>query len=253
MRVLSALAVSSALLVSAASAQQSEAVWMSGTFPSENGTGESAYLTFGIPETDAIAFNASCESGVQGPSIPVMLLVDFGDRPNGTPMNVDFLTAGFSAEYAGVVEIASSEYAGIALNIGIEDPLWSVLSRNRQIAFGGAGLPKINIPLTGSAPEVGKFLAACRANFAAYDANVTPTISVVDYQCDDGTSLRVGYDNSRSYTVALITYGSMVDMPLVQAISGSGERYSNGDTTLHSKGPNAFFQTGSTERNCTEK
>ena len=232
-------------------AEDGGAVWSFSADPAGNNAGSSAYLTFGIPETDAIAFSATCESGLAGPEIPVMLIVDFGANPDGTPVAVEFLSAGFNADYGGEVSVVSSEYAGVSLGIGIGDRLWPVLQRNRSVTFGIEGMAQTTVPLAGSATPVRDFLAACRANFAAYDASATPDIDVVEYACDDGTSLVVDYDNSRSYSIALVTFGTMTGVALIQVISGSGAKYSNGDMTLHSKADEAYFESGGTGRTCT--
>ena len=76
------------------------------------------------------------------------------------------------------------------------------------------------------------------------------------FDCHDGTSMRVTFDNSRSYAVALVTHDSMEsdvvseDVPLIAVVTGSGAKYSNGDYTLTTKSGEALLTRGETLYRC---
>ncbi len=238
-------------LVAPASGHDSRAGWSLDFTQSEDARSTDVHLSFGGPEPVASPFNAFCKAGVQGPAVSVRLDLGVDGRSNGETIVVEFVSNGFDADYSGTV--SGSERAETVLNVGIDDPLWDVLARNDTIAFGGTGQPMTAISLKGSADPVRAFVDACRTRFAAYDSSVGPTdLQIVDYACEDGTALKVTYDNSRSYSVAQVTYGTMSQVPLIQVVSGSGARYSNGDATLHTKADSAFISVGGEEHRCTE-
>ena len=68
-----------------------------------------------------------------------------------------------------------------------------------------------------------------------------------------GTTFEARFDNSRSYSVALLTLDGDPEIALIQGPSGSGVRYSNGDYTLHTKGDDALLSRGDELRRCRAK
>ena len=65
----------------------------------------------------------------------------------------------------------------------------------------------------------------------------------VAYQCDQGKRLVVRYPTGAKYVMVMLPDR---EFRLDQTVSGSGIRYSNGRTTLQSKGDEAFLEEGTT-------
>ena len=228
-------------------AQDRGAIW-SFTQSSAGGVAEAvSTLSFGVSQADAIAFDAVCRNSEPGTSVQVLLLIDHGQRQDGDAAPVKFLSAGFDATYAGTVSIVSSEYAGIRVDVGVDDPLWAVLAKNRRISFGVNGGDSVRVSLRRSAKPVQRFIAACRAHFAAFDAQSQPSavdLKTYQYECEDGSTFQAQFDNSRSYSVAIIAPEGQPKIELKEAVSGSGARYSNGDIELHTKAETALLSQG---------
>lgn len=229
----------------------SDAKWFVQTYSSEDSGQPKTFLIFGTPETDAIAFSASCEKGQRGPALMADLLIDFGNIAPSQPIDVNLQGPSLSATYAGKVFKDSSEYAGVRLAIGIDDPLWQVFSKPGELVLQAENLVPVTIPLQGAESPVQDFLKTCRAYFAAFDAAATPEQdSVYRYDCEDGSRLQARYDNSRSYSVAHVSHAGQAEVALIQVISGSGAKYSNGDLTLHTKAGDALLIDGETVYRC---
>lgn len=124
-----------------------------------------ASLVFGIPETDAIAINATCESGNPGPFVPVMALIDLGGMPNGLPVQVEVRAGAFNKVYQGTVSFLSEEYSGAQLAIPIEDSFWAVLDSGQPVSIGAVGRPPVTLNAPGSVDAVSRFLDRCQAVF----------------------------------------------------------------------------------------
>lgn len=228
-----------------------DAKWFVQTYSSADSGQPKTFLTFGIPETDAIAFSARCESGQGGPELMVDLLIDSGDIAPSQPIDVNWQGPNLKATYAGKVFKDSSEYAGVRLAIGIDDPLWQVFSKTGELVLQAKNLAPVTIPLQGAERPVQDFLKTCRAYFAAFDAAATPEQdNVYLYDCEDGSKLRARYDNSRSYSVAHVSHAGQTEVALIQVVSGSGVKYSNGDLTLHTKAGDALLIDGETVHRC---
>lgn len=61
------------------------------------------------------------------------------------------------------------------------------------------------------------------------------------YVCEDGTTFEARFDNSWTYSIAVLMLKDQAEIPLIQAPSGSGVIYSNGDYTLHTKADSAVL------------
>ena len=122
-------------------------------------------LFYGVPETDLFLFRATCEEGYQGPFIPVLMDVEFGDLPGGVPQGVLVRGTGFEQIYRGTVSIAGSESAGIQTAIRITDPIWTAMQDSDEISFGVANQPTLEIPMDGDISAIREFLDGCRAQF----------------------------------------------------------------------------------------
>lgn len=75
------------------------------------------------------------------------LLIDFGNIAPSQPIDVNLQGPSLSATYAGKVFKDSSEYAGVRLAIGIDDPLWQVFSKPGELVLQAENLVPVTIPL----------------------------------------------------------------------------------------------------------
>jgi membrane-bound inhibitor of C-type lysozyme len=71
----------------------------------------------------------------------------------------------------------------------------------------------------------------------------------VTYQCENGKSFIAEY-SSKDVRITFLPEGNKLTLP--QVISGSGIRYSDGTTTLSSKGANAEISKGKISYKCVE-
>ncbi|MAS04281.1 MAG: hypothetical protein CL534_06260 [Ahrensia sp.] len=157
-----------------ASAQEpGDAVWRHDAFDNEDGARVHA-LSFAIPETDAWLFNAECAEGDEGPSIPVMLALDFGARDNAEEVEVRFRIEDYEATYAGSVAIVSEEYAGIGVELGVDDAFWPALRRGNALDVGIVGEEMRSISLRGSNDPVRRFVDSCSQIFAEPESSAAP-------------------------------------------------------------------------------
>lgn len=124
-----------------------------------------ASLVFGIPETDAIAINATCEAGNPGPFVPVMALVDLGGMPNGLPVQVEVRAGAFHQVYQGTVSFLSEEYSGAQLAIPVQDSFWAVLDSGQPVSIGAVGRQPVTLNAPGSVDAVSRFLDRCQTVF----------------------------------------------------------------------------------------
>jgi membrane-bound inhibitor of C-type lysozyme len=84
-------------------------------------------------------------------------------------------------------------------------------------------------------------LVALAAGFASSEDRPRWPADATIYKCDGDKELVVQYlADGKS---AMVMYTER-DFRLDQVQSGSGVRYSNGRTTLHTKGPEAFLEEG---------
>lgn len=130
-------------------------------------------LTFGIPETDAIGFSATCRADG---GIETELLVDFGARADGAPVQTFIEVDGQAFGYQGNVFVSSSEWAGVEMLMNPRDPIWQRMQDAREISYGIVGGQRVTAPGRGAAAAISQFLADCQSASALGGGNqVAPT------------------------------------------------------------------------------
>lgn len=208
-------------------------------------------LTYGIPETDAVAVSATCSSDRIGPLAEVMFSVATGALPDGAPSEIKFTAPGYVATYAGKVSAQSSEHSGLQVGISVNDEFWDILSGRGFLTFESQAGQVSSVPLAGVGGPVEAFRNACRAVFALYDSNAAPQASApVTYACDNGSSFVASFDNSRSVSTATIRLDGRTEN-LIEAQSGSGSRYVNDRIDMHTKGSLALLTIAGKQVQCT--
>ncbi len=210
---------------------------------------EEPSATLAYADSNVAAFEAVCEAEKIGPEIPVALALDTGGQDDGVSVDVVFASDTFDATYVGKVRERR-----VQLPAGIDDPLWKILRTNETLSFKVEDGTPTAVQLDGAAAVTTPFLRTCRAQFAAADAAVPETdMTAESFVCEDGTKFQAVFDNSRSYSIALLTVDGESEVVLIQGPSGSGVRYSNGDDTLHTKGDDALLMRGVEIRRCHVK
>lgn len=96
------------------------------------------------------------------------------------------------------------------------------------------------------------------APLTIYQDNTLPTyparptyMDQFEYYCQDGSQLGYQLDNRASEALAIVDYDGKRHF-LVQVISGSGSRYSNGELEIHSKGRDVLVTKDHRSISCTE-
>jgi len=115
-------------------------------------------LSFGIPETDAIGFNASCEPDG---SILTSFLVDYGALQHGAPVQTFIAVSQQAYGFEGKVFEETSEWAGVRFAMSPKDPIWTAMQSAQQIAFGIVGGDLRNASSVGASQAINQFLQSC--------------------------------------------------------------------------------------------
>ncbi|WP_346895173.1 hypothetical protein [uncultured Roseibium sp.] len=124
------------------------------------GNGSPKSLRYGIPETDAMAFYASCEeAGPQGTAVE--LYTSFGDLPPGSSVTIAFTHAFGSSSYKGTTFIENDEYAGSRFTIPKSDPVWSAIAASPQFSVGVAGQPEARLNGASGSAAIIEFSKQC--------------------------------------------------------------------------------------------
>lgn len=120
-------------------------------------------VTIGVPETDNRLGTATCFAGSTAGFPTLELAANVSNLRSGAGVDVTFYSDRGPMTYRGQVKAPLSEedYYGVRLDIGWDDPLWTVLSRMSAIAYDVRG-QKIQLPLRGSSQAIDRFLSECR-------------------------------------------------------------------------------------------
>lgn len=136
--------------------------WYNTRFKADGGR-VNAQIIFGIPETDAVQFVATCNSeGVPD----AVLSADVSRLRNGGKVNVRFAGKDFNRTLQGIVVRSDGEgQDGVRLTIPADDMLWEAVARQASLQYAvrtGAGdLPAITLPLRGTKAVVAAYLRDC--------------------------------------------------------------------------------------------
>ena len=138
-------------------------------------SGNRAFLSYGVPETDEVQFSAVC-SGGKGRGVPVASisasLEGFADN---TPVSLTISGPGFRHVMEGVVELSQSEEGPsvIVVEAPLDDFLWEALSSLPSLSYSVDGGERIAMGLRGSTRAIDRFLGSCDA-FAGGAVVATP-------------------------------------------------------------------------------
>lgn len=125
---------------------------------------DTVVLTYGIPETDAVAFEAVC-GGRDGPEPRAVFWYDVVDLSENEDVVVTFSSGSFKDALPGKVYGRDAEVgvSGIQMTIDASAPLWSAMTTGTALSYGIAGGKRETLQLKDAAIAVGGFAAACKA------------------------------------------------------------------------------------------
>jgi len=135
--------------------------WMFTEYTEADSGASMASLSFGIPETDAIAFQATCAPGDQKPAIDAVALLDVHERIDAAPAELLIATDDLELRLAGQVSKGHDTYPGILVSVGPRHPLWAILESNDPVSLAGGDGPGVSLPATGSSKVIAEFLRSC--------------------------------------------------------------------------------------------
>jgi hypothetical protein len=153
---------------------EEEMSWTANRFESETPDGTPmAVLHYGIPETDAVAFEATC-GGPDGPEPRAVFWYDITDFDEGDDVSLEILAGDFEDElpakvYGKELEVGVS---GIQVTPPTDAPLWQAMATRPDLSYGVEGGEPVKLSLNGASAAVGEFVAACEALSSA--APMTP-------------------------------------------------------------------------------
>lgn len=129
---------------------------------SYNGGRYTARLSQAVPETDNVAFSATCTSRGQN----TVISYNTGNLPNGRQVTMNFYQNGREVySKTGTVFHGDGEegIAGVRFNTAVNDGLWVTLSRGSFMRYDIAGMGKASMHLRGSTRAINRFRGDCRA------------------------------------------------------------------------------------------
>jgi hypothetical protein len=197
-----------------------------------------ASLLHGIPETDALDFQAECAR--RSGRITVRLLeAEVAGLTPGSAIAVTMSAGGFSRTYPGVGspfdQIVGASLPEVEISAG--DPLWSAIIREANLTVAAGPVWRTTLSLAGSAGPARQLLATCSevAPPPPPLAAVGPGI-VANFFCAHGSVISVTF-NGANRTALLVEAGAP---PLtLHWVPGSGNpRYSSGQARLVQRSDN---------------
>ena len=245
-----------------ATAPADQALWFVSNFTDAAGR-PAVTLSFGVPETDASAFSATCVPGRGDPTVD--LNVDYGNRRNGAIAPVYIQTSAGTFQYnASVFVDSGGESAGVRLSVPLTDPLWHAMQEERSlISFGIAGGQQTRSSPVGVFGAIGQFLNACDVAPAAGPAAPQqpqplpmapqqPNAGAISqaFTCDDGSALALSVAPAGRASIANVVLGDGTQYALISVPSPVGTKYSNGAATLVVNGNSAQWTAGGASRFC---
>jgi hypothetical protein len=202
-------------------------------------------LVYGIPETDATAFVATCNRGSDRITVTLYDATAPGLQP-GAAVPVTFIAGGFTKAYQGTMT-AVSEESGVSnpeVVISAGDPLWSALIHESNLGIAAGPAYSATLSLKGSAAPARQLLATC-LNAPAPPPAAAPVVVAPGgglggnpggpgitalYGCEIGPGFRVTYFGNRG--IAVLDEQGAPPLTLQWAPEGALGRYIAGEARL---------------------
>lgn len=162
-RVLAASGVL-AMTITMAQSQNPDMQWTTGGYDDRGSY--TAYLAFGVPETDDVQFNATCTSRRDKGIAPAVLSYNTGNLRENARVNVQFLANGQQIyQKPGRVFGTQAEHgvSGVRFRPSFHDYFWQVLSRGGTLSYRIQGRQIATINLNGAAGPIRQFTESCKS------------------------------------------------------------------------------------------
>ncbi|MFK8032622.1 MAG: hypothetical protein AB8B94_00640 [Hyphomicrobiales bacterium] len=226
-----------------------DAHWFASQY-TENTSGKTfSTLSFGIPETDALGFYASCEVGGGNQSVRVDMQLDYGNLRVGSPVTSYVQASGQTFQYRGSVFQESSEWAGITMNIDSNDPVWRAMQDEPQnISYGMYGGGQNTTSSHDAATALGQFINNCQ-RFNGPSGPAQPSYGQ-QFSCNDRSNLTISFNEASGVSFANVRMQNGSEFALVKVPTPRGDKYSNGDATLNVNGQRVRLSTNNTTLFC---
>ena len=146
-----------------ASAPQ-DLVWFASAYQDDQVGGTVGTLTYGIPETDAITFSATCQPG-RNPNANVSFNVGLRTLQLGEQATLYIQPEGVNYQYAGsTYSVGGGEFEGVETQIALTDPVWQAMMRAQNtFLFGAYGGGEGAAQPVGISSAISQFLQTCQA------------------------------------------------------------------------------------------
>lgn len=221
-----------------------DASWFTSQY-TDNDTGRPySTLSFGIPETDALGFYASCEIGAGNQSIPIDMQLDYGTLRSGAPVTGYIQASNQTFQLPGNVFQESSEWAGIRVYVDANDPVWEAMQDEPQtITYGLYGGGQNATPSQSAARAVSEFANSCQQrSFGPTTQNPQQNFGQ-QYTCNDRSRLTLSIIDTNGVSIANVRLEGGAEMSLIKVPTQLGTKYSNGNATLNVNGQRVRFST----------
>jgi len=222
---------------------QPQPIWHTSSYQDLDTGRQIVGLTFGIPETDAVGFYASCEADG---SIQTSMQVDFGNHQDGSPVNAFIQGDQQGFGYQGRVFIdPSGEWAGVGIRMSAQDPIWQLMQSSQQVTYGIIGGGQNTAFANGASQAISQFIAECRpqpvVSQQPVQTQTQPTSSSQggNYRCDNGSTMSIEIASAGAASIANIVQDNGNQYALIKVPTTVGTKYSNGEATLNTSGNTA--------------
>jgi hypothetical protein len=125
--------------------------------------GNSASLSYGVPETDDRQVGVACDSAKQS---VLTFGADIGKTAKaGAPSELRFSGGGFERTAKGTIVIPAEEgIAGVRLELPNDDPLWQALLEKDELDYLVPGYRASTLDLTSGRDKIRAYIDACRGS-----------------------------------------------------------------------------------------
>jgi hypothetical protein len=215
-----------------------------------------ASLAYALPNTDASEFTAVCQQRSSKAQITLSRSAD--ELSPGGAVAVRLSAGTFSKTYNATGSVIS-ELDGLShpvIQIGISDPLWPALIRERLLTIAIGSTPAYALSLSGSSDKAKQFLSVCNAAPPPLPAQPLPQPqplpapqggTTMAFACDDGSYINVAFGDG----TAVVYEGGSRPIVLLSAPSQDGQRWAAGPSQLVGLGEQIYWtRDGGYARTC---
>ena len=189
--------------------------------------GDTVILTYGVPETDAVAFQAVC-GGPDGASPHAVFWYDTIDLAEGQDVLLSFSVGDLTEEVPAEVYGKDAEVgvSGLQAFFSPKAPIWQAMANGDALTYGIPGGEQQKLFLAGAADALRKFTSACSAGALARsdEAAAARTATSGDSKAVDPTSGDLMAQEAGSSIAAAIA--DMASAPPQGAVSAKAEAVS---------------------------